>query len=112
MKIKLWSDWMIAVVEPASEATKGGVIKVGPDPIRFAVCKEVGPGRVFWSKKRGRHYLVPSEVKPGDRFPFFKGASETKQGHAFAMLLEDNEVMLRASDVLFVVDEGEVEVTL
>lgn len=103
---------MIAVVEPASEATKGGIIKVGPDPIRFAVCKEVGPGRVFWSKKHGRTYLRPSEVKPGERFPFFKGASETKQGHAFAMLLEDNEVMLRASDVLFVVDEGEVEVTL
>lgn len=112
MKIELWSDWMVAVVEPASETTKGGIIKVGPDPIRFAVCKEVGPGRRFFSKKLKREYVVPSEVKPGDRFPFFKGASETKQGHAFALLLEDNEVMIRASDVLFVLEEGEVEVTL
>lgn len=103
---------MVAVVEPAAEATKGGIIKVGPDPIRFAVCKEVGPGRIFWSKRRGRYYLVPSDVKPGERFPFFKGASETKQGHAFALLLEDNEVLIRASDVLFVLEEGEVEVTL
>src|SRR6185503_9575841 len=103
---------MIAVLEPADERTKGGIIKVGPDPIRFAVCKEVGPGRIFYSKRKGRSYLRPSEVQPGDRFPFFKAASETKQGHAFAMLLEDNEVMLRASDVLFVVDEGKVEVTL
>ena len=112
MKITLWSDWMIAVLEPAEERTKGGLIKVGPDPIRFAVCKSVGPGRTFFSKKKGKHYLVPSDVKPGDRFPFFKAASETRQGHAFAMLLEDNEVMIRASDVLFVVDEGRVEVTL
>lgn len=103
---------MIAVLEPEPKATKGGIIKVGPDPIRFARCKEVGPGRTFFSKKRGRSYLVPSEVKPGERFPFFKGASETKQGHAFALLLEDNEVLIRASDVLFVVDEGELEVTL
>lgn len=112
MNIKLWSDWMIAVVEPASEATKGGIIKVGAEPIRFARCKAVGPGRVFWSKKHGRYYTVPSEVKPGDRFPFFKAASETKQGHGLALLLEDGEVLIRASDVLFVVDEGEVEVSL
>lgn len=103
---------MIAVLEPSPEVTKSGIIKINPDPIRFAVCKEVGPGRTFWSKKRGRYFTVPSEVKPGERFPFFKGASETKQGHAFAMLLEENEVMIRASDVLFVVDEGDVEVTL
>ncbi len=112
MKIKLWSDWMIAVLEPAPATTKGGIIKVGPDPIRFAVCKEVGPGRSFLSKRHGRYYTVPSEVQPGDRFPFFKGASETKQGHAFALLLEENEVLIRASDVLFVLEEGEVEVTL
>ena len=112
MNITLHSDWMIAVLEPASEATKGGIIKVGPDPIRFARCKAVGPGRRYWSQKKSRYYTVPSEVQPGDRFPFFKGASETKQGHALSMLLDDNEVLIRASDVLFVVDEGELEVTL
>ena len=112
MKIKLWSDWMIAELEPEPKATKGGIIKVAAEPIRFARCKSVGPGRVFWSKSRGSYYLVPSEVQPGDRFPFFKAASETKQGHTLAMLLEDNEVLIRASDVLFVVEEGDVEVTL
>lgn len=112
MKISLWSDWMIAVLEPAPEATAGGIIKVGPDPIRFARCKAVGPGRSFLSKKLGKYYTVPSEVQPGDRFPFFKAASETKQGHSLALLLEDNEVLIRACDVLFVVDEGDVEVTL
>lgn len=112
MKINLHSDWMIAVLEPAPATTKGGIIKVGPDPIRFARCKAVGPGRRFWSQKRKRYYVVPSEVRPGERFPFFKAASETKQGHALAMLLEDNEVLIQARDVLFVVDEGDVEVTL
>ncbi len=110
--IRLFSDWMIAVLEPLPEATKGGIIKVGPEPIQFARCKAVGPGRRFWSQKKQRYYTVPSEIKPGERFPFFKAASETKQGHALAMLLEDNEVLIRASDVFFVVDEGDVEVTL
>ncbi len=87
MELKLFSDWMVAVLEPMPAATRGGIIKVGPDPIRFARCKAVGPGRAFWSKKHGKYYLVPSEVQVGDRFPFFKAASETKQGHSLSMLL-------------------------
>lgn len=111
MKIELFSDWMIAELEPEPKTTAGGLFKIGPDPIRFARCKQVGPGRRFVSKKTKKEYVVPSEVQPGDRFPFFKAAADTKQGHAFSLLLEDNEVLIRASDVLFVVDEGDVTVT-
>jgi co-chaperonin GroES (HSP10) len=66
----------------------------------------VGPGR---RNKKGK--LIPTQVKVGDRFPFFKGASETRQGHALAMLLDENEALLLESDVLFVAEEP-VEVTL
>ncbi len=112
MNVRLHSDWMIAVLEPAPTTTSGGIFKVGPEPIRFARCKAVGPGRRFTNKRTGKEYVVPSEVQPGDRFPFFKAASETKQGHQLAMLLEEGEVLIRASDVLFVVDDGDVEVSL
>lgn len=112
MQIRLHSDWMIAVLEPLSETSKGGIIKVGPEPVRIARCKAVGPGRRFWSQKLKRYYVVPSEIQPGERFPFLKAASETKQGHQLAMLLEDNEVLIQARDALFVIDEGDVEVTL
>ena len=112
LQIRLLSDWMIAVLEPLPEKSKGGIIKVGPEPVRFARCKAVGPGRRFWSQKFKHYYVVPSEIQPGERFPFLKAASETKQGHQLAMLLEENEVLIQARDVLFVVDEGDVEVTL
>lgn len=106
MKLRLLHDWVHVRVEPARTHTPGGFVLVGPEPIRMAEVLAVGPGR---RNKKGK--LIPTQVKVGDRFPFFKGASETRQGHALAMLLDENEALLLESDVLFVAEEP-VEVTL
>lgn len=65
-----------------------------------------GPG-----KRNRKGVLVPMELAVGDRFPFFKAVTETKQGHALGLLLEENEALVRESDVLFIADE-EMTVTL
>jgi len=106
MKIRLWHDWVHVKIERARTQTAGGILLVGPEPIRMAEVLAVGPGR---RDKKGK--LKPTQLKVGDKFPFFKAASETRQGHALAMLLEDNEALLLESDVLFVADEP-VVVTL
>lgn len=106
MKLRLLQDWVHARVEPAVTQTSGGLHLIGPVPVRTAVVLGVGPGR-----RDAKDRLIPMQLQVGDRFPFLKAASETRQGHALAMLLEDNEVLIRESDVLFVDEEG-VQVSL
>lgn len=106
MKLRLLHDWVHARVEPAVTQTSGGLHLVGAQPLRTAVVLGVGPGR-----RDSKDRLIPMQLQIGDRFPFFKAASETKQGHALAMLLEEDEVLIRESDVLFVDEEG-VQVSL
>lgn len=100
MKLRPLHDWVRARVDPAPTETAGGIVLVGPPPIRNATVIAVGPG-----KRDAKGRLTPTQLKVGDTFPFFKAASETKQGYALAMLLDDNEVLIRESDVLFVMDE-------
>jgi co-chaperonin GroES (HSP10) len=106
MRIHLFHDWVRARVEPAMTQTTAGIVLVGTQPIRTAEVLDVGPGR---RDSKGR--LIPTQLKVGDKFPFFKAASETRQGYAFSLLLEDNEVLIKESDVLFVAEEP-VQVTL
>lgn len=106
-KVKtLRSDWVLVELEPAKEKTAGGIIKVGPDPVRTARVLMVGPGRRFVDR------YVPTVVKVGDRFPFFKATSDTKQGRQLAEKLPENQELIREGDILFIFEEGEMEVTV
>lgn len=107
MKLRPLHDWVHVVIEPASNTTRGGLVLVGPRPVRVARVLAVGPGR---RDKNG--VLNPTQIRVGDRFPFFKAATETKQGYAISLQLEENEALLRESDVLFLMEEGDMEVTL
>ena len=107
MKLALKQDWLHVRIEPAKDRTPGGIVLVGPRPVRMAVVLAAGPGI---RNKRG--VLNPTEARVGDRFPFFKGATETKQGHALELLLDENEALIRETDVLFVIEEGDPEVAL
>ena len=107
MNIRLRHDWVRVVVEPEKKVSDGGIFLPGVQPIRIARVVAVGPGRQFRSGA-----FIPMELKVGDRFHFFKGASETRQGHALALLLDENEALLRETDVLSVIDEGSPEMTL
>jgi hypothetical protein len=102
---KLLSDWVLIELEPTPPLTNGGLIKIGSDPVRIARALKVGPGRHY------RDRFVPTQIKPGDRFPFFKAASDTKQGKQLAEKLPEGQDLVRESDILFVIEEN-VEVSI
>lgn len=106
MKLTLFHDWVHIKVDPAPTQSSGGIHLVGAVPIRMATVLAIGPG-----KRNRKGVLIPMELKVGDRFPFFKAVTETKQGHALELLLDDNEALIRENDVLFIADE-EVTVML
>lgn len=104
---RLYSDWIRVELEPARERSRGGIIMPGAQPVRVAKVLQVGPGR------RGRKgQLIPMALRVGDRFPFFKAAADTQQGRQLGELLPEGQELIKESDVLFVIDEGDVEVTL
>lgn len=94
-------DWVLIELEPEKKVTSGGIILTGPAPVRIARAVAVGPGRMT---KKGK--LIPSQVKVGDRFPFFKAATETQQGRKIAERLPEGQEAIRESDILFVFEEG------
>jgi co-chaperonin GroES (HSP10) len=106
VKLKLKHDWMLVRIDPAPTQSSGGIHLVGAVPIRTATVLDTGPGR-----RNRRGVLVPMELKAGDRFPFLKAVTETKQGLALGLLLEEYEALVRENDVLFVMEE-DVAVTL
>ncbi len=107
-EIRLRGDWVLVELEPERTRTRNGVIHLGPDPIRTARVLAVGPGRL--TRKKGQP--IPTGLKPGDRFPFFKAATETKQGLELSLRLPEGQELVRAKDVLFVIEEGDPEITL
>jgi co-chaperonin GroES (HSP10) len=105
--MRLLHDWVLVELEPAKEVTSGGIIKVGPDPIRIARVLQVGPGRRYPDR------YVPTQVRVGDRFPFFKASTDSKNGRAIAERLPEGQELVRETDILFVIEDGaDVEVTL
>lgn len=104
---RLRGDWIRVELEKLPEKSKGGIVLVGARPVRIARVLQTGPGR------RGRKgQLIPMGLKLGDRFPFFKAAADTQQGRQLGMLLPDGQELIRESDVLFVIEEGDIEVTI
>lgn len=104
---QLRSDWIRVELEPAPERSRGGIVLVGARPVRIARVLQTGPGR------RGRKgQLIPMGLRIGDRFPFFKAAADTQQGRQLGELLPEGQELIRESDVLFVIEEGDVEVTV
>ena len=106
MTLRPLGDWVIVELEPASEVSKGGIILVGPQPVRIAKAVAVGPGRVIKSRFR------PTEVRPGDRFPFFKAVTETGKLRPVAEALPEGQEMIQESDILFVIEDGGSEVSI
>lgn len=106
MKVRPKNNSVLIELEPIKETTKSGIIKVGPEPVRIAKVLEAGPGK--WYGKR----FVPTMVKPGDRFPFFTANLETKSGRMVSERLPEDQKLIKDTDILFVIDEGDPEITV
>lgn len=113
---RLLHDWILVELEPPPTETKSGIIKVFPDhdPVRIGKVLLTGPGREWRDRRTKKWSFHPMDVEPGDRVVFLMGAMDTKQGQQLRNYsLGENQGLLRATDVLMVIPEGEeVEVTL
>lgn len=111
-RIRPKNDFIVVEVEPLKEYSRGGIIKVAPEPIRTGYVRAVGPGRYYRNTDSDKETFVPMELKPGDRIAFFQAVTQTKQGKQLRWSLPDDIEILRETDALFVIPEGvDVEVT-
>lgn len=97
-KLRLLHDWVMIELEPARTETKGGIFLTGPEPVRIAKATSVGP--------------KVKDLKVGDRFPFFKALTDTGSNKSLAARMPENVELIKESDVLFIIEEGELEVTV
>ena len=113
MKLRPLHDYLVAELEPIKEFTRGGIIKVAPEPLRIGRVMAIGKGRRYTKLDEDGETFVPTELKVGERIAFFQAVTQTKQGKANCYVLDDNEVLLRETDALFVVPDGfDLEVNL
>lgn len=108
MKIRLMHDWLLVELEPLRERTRSGLIRVDPQPVRIARVLDMGPGRRDYTTDA----IVPLDLKIGDRFPFFKAVTETMQGERLSHYVDDNQALIKESDVLFIIEEGDPEISV
>ncbi len=111
MALRPLSDVLVVELEPPRTKTRGGLIR--PDtkqhPIRVGRVLRAGPGRRWKSKATGKMVFWPMEAKPGERICFMAALLQTQQGRQIqgGYALGDNEALIRETDVLFVIDEGD-----
>ena len=99
-------DYVVVELEPVKEFTRGGIIKVAPEPLRIGRVVSAGPGRIYQELDSDKERHVPMELKPGDRIAFFQAVTQTKQGTQLHYTLSDGQELLRETDALFVIPEG------
>jgi co-chaperonin GroES (HSP10) len=116
MSLRPRSDALVIELEPPRTTTRGGIIH--PDtkqhPIRTGRVVRAGPGRLWKSKATGKLIFWPMDVKVGERICFMAALLQTQQGRQVqsGYALNDNEALIRETDVLFVIEDGDnVEIT-
>ncbi len=99
MSLRPLQDCIVVKLEPVPRR-ESGIITVAPEPVRIGCVTAAGPGKRYPDK------FVPTQVQVGDRVAFFKAVTETQQGERVGHHLDDETVLLRETDVLFVVQDG------
>lgn len=88
--------------------TEGGIIRplIRQNPSRIGTVLRAGPGRRWKDRKTGKWSFWAMEAKPGDRVVFAAALLDVSQGKALAHVLDDNEAIIRETDVLLVIEQG------
>jgi co-chaperonin GroES (HSP10) len=115
--LKLLNDYLLIRLDPRKKTTSGGIIRTTEQPIWTGVVLMAGPGRQYTDK------YLPIDVKVGERVAFLSAAAD---GHLSGLAVKealvcnfvdevvakmDEQRIIRESDVLFVIEEGEPELT-
>ena len=100
MHVRPLHDWIVVSLDPIKEVTASGIILPSDTELRqrTGTVLRVGPGR------NGREV----RVRPGDVVAFVREHLEHKSGKTTTRLvheLEKDTAMIRAADILFVIEE-------
>lgn len=115
---RLKSDCVHVRLDPRKEKTTGGILipESKDQELRTGVIIDVGPGKRVKVRRPGTSdYLEvfrPMGAKPGERVAFFIASVDTKSGKAISHYLQEDERLIREEDILFVIEDGDVELTL
>lgn len=109
MKFRPLRDVLLVRLEPARDITAGGIIRplVRQNPSRIGTVLRAGPGRYWKDRTTGKMSFWPMEAKPGDRVVFAAALLDVSQGKALAHVLDDGQALIRETDVLLVIPQGE-----
>ncbi len=115
---RLLSDHVLVRLDPRKDKTSGGVLL--PDTkeqeVRTGVIIGMGPGKHVKVRRRGtsdyRGVFRPMTAKVGERVAFFIASVDTRSGKAVTHYLQEDERLIREDDILFVIEDGDVDVTL
>jgi len=108
-------DVLLIKLEQARDVTAGGIIRplVRQNPSRLGTVLRAGPGRWWKDRHTGKWRYWAMEVQVGDRVVFAAALLDTKQGKSVAYVLNDDEALIRETDVLLVIPQGEnIEIEL
>jgi co-chaperonin GroES (HSP10) len=105
MSLRPLSDWVLVQMDPApgENLSAGGIVLTHPALIRRGVVTRIG---------KGRHYVdgvyKPMDVQVGERVAFLAATMDTKQGWQLTdRVLGKDEALIRQTDILFVIEEGD-----
>jgi chaperonin GroES len=113
MNVRPLHDVLLIDIEQEKKVSSGGIIlpDSSREPIRIGKVVAAGPGR-SWKVRDGKKTFWPMQAEAGDRVAFFMANLETKQGYQLCHVLGEGHGLIRETDVLFVIPEGEnIEVT-
>lgn len=109
VQIRPLHDVLVIELEPDKKTTGGGIIipDTVAEPIRTAKVLAAGPGRSWKSLTTGKWSFWATQAKVGDRVAFMMANLETKQGATLCYTLGENRGLIRETDVLMVIPEGD-----
>jgi co-chaperonin GroES (HSP10) len=103
MLLRPLNDWVLVALDaaPQENISAFGIVFTRPLLVRTGYVLRVGPGRRFVDG-----VYQPTEVKEGERVAFLAAVLDSKQGYTLQDILGKDRVLIRESDILFVITEG------
>ena len=96
------NDWVLVKLDPLDDRTTDvGLVLVRPQTVRTGTVLRAGVDRLYIDGVVKR-----TEIKTGERIAFLAGTLDNKQGQQITYTLGEDQALMRESDILFVIEEG------
>jgi co-chaperonin GroES (HSP10) len=109
VRVRPLHDVLLIEVEPEEKTTGGGIIipDTKQEPVRVGKVIAAGPGRWWKNRHTGKWAFHNMNAKVGERVAFMMANLQTKQGEQLCYLLDENQGLIKETDVLLVIPEGD-----